>query len=404
MIMNSSRMLLVSVLLIASLALFFPNVQAQTTRIVELRHPVHVLAGGLEPFTVQAVVSFQDAQPKSSLAVGIVDIDSKPQKIIPGIVTTASPDQCVNQPALQALCVMNLHASSGTEDLAFKIGGILGDQPPRPGTWDLNMTAGLLDSNNTLIAKSVSSVPFEVELTPLSLTVNVPSHVTVAVDGVEQPPGSVTIGVAAGSHNISVSLIAEVDSGTRLRFDRWSDGFTGLNRTVTVRSASAFEAVYFTQYRLTLEGEQGTASGQGWYDAGSTATFSVAQAEPMSGFLGLLGGKLLFQGWYENGRSLTNATSGNIVMSQAHTLTVHWQPDYSMPTAIIAIVVLVIALGLAFAIRKRAYSGKPDRATPVPPPIEPPAQEPPQGMPRARSPRSRSSRSKPTVRRTRRSR
>ena len=404
MIMKSSRIILLSVLLIASLALLFPNVHAQTTRIVELRNPVHVQAGGLDPFSVQAVVSFQDAPPNSSLVVGIVDIDSKPQKIVPGIIPTASPDQCVNQPTLQALCVMRPHSSSGTESLEFRIGGLLGGQPSSPGTWNLNMTAALLDSNNILIAKSVSSVPFGVQMTPLSLTVNVPAQVTAMVDGIVQPPGAVTVGVAAGSHNMSVSPIAEVDNGTRLRFDRWSDGVSFPNRTISVRSASVYEAVYVTQYRLTLESEQGVASGQGWYDVNSTATFSVSQVEPMSGFLGSLGGKLTFQGWYESGKLLTSSTSGSINMNQAHTLMVQWQPDYSMPIVIIVAVVIVIALVLAFAIRKRATSGKPGEEAPPPAPIESKTQEPARSRGLVRGLRSKPRRKKSTTRRTRRSR
>jgi len=398
--MNSSRLFLFGVLLIASLALLSPNVQAQTTKIIEVRNPVHVLAGGNEPFTVQAVVSFQDALPNSSLAVRVLDIDSKPQKVVPGIVTTASPDQCINQPALLAFCVIKLHSSSGTENLEFKVGGILGGQPRRLGTWNLNLTAVLLASNSALIAKSASSVPFGVDLSPLSLTVDVPTQVKSTVDGTEQRPGSVTVGVLAGNHNISVPLIAYVDSGKRLRFDRWSDGFTEPNRTVNVRSASHLEAVYAIQYRLTLTGEQGTATGQGWYDAGSTATFSVPRVEPLSGFLGSLGGKLTFQSWYENGKSITNSPSGSIVMDEAHTLTVVWQPDYLMPITIIVIPIIVMALILALAIRKRADSGKADNEIRVP--SLPRARTRPPSRAPARAQASRSRRSKSSIRRRRR--
>ena len=359
---------------------------------------MHVLAGGDVPFAIQAVVSFQDARPNSSLVVGVLDIDSKPQKVVPGIVSTASPDLCTNPPALLAFCVIKLHSSSGTENLEFKVGGLLGGQPRRLGTWNLNLTAAILDSNSALIAKSASSVPFGVDLSPLSLTVDVPTQVKATVDGTERSPGSVTVGVVAGSHNISVPLIAYVDSGKRLRFDRWSDGFTEPNRTVNVRSASHLEAVYAIQYRLTLTGEQGTATGQGWYDAGSTATFSVPRVEPLSGFLGSLGGKMTFQSWNENGRSLTNSPFGSIVMNQTHTLTVGWQPDYLMPITIIAIPIIVIALILGLVIRKRAGSGKAgnELRAPSSPRARP---RPPSG---AASRAIRSRRSKSSIRRRRR--
>jgi len=355
--MNSSKLLIV-VLLVTSFLLFFPRAQAQTTKIVYMRNPIHVPAGGNEPFTVQAAVSFQDARPNSSLIVGILDIDSQPQRVVPGIVTAASPDQCINQPALVALCTIRLHSSSGTENLEFKVGGILGGQPRKLGIWNLNFTAVLLDSNSVLIAKSASSAPFGVELSPLSLTVEVPTQAKSTIDGAEQRQGAVTIGVVAGSHNISVPLIVYVDTGKRLRFDRWSDGSTQPNRTVNVRSDSRFEAVYATQYRLTLTGEQGTGTGQDWYDAGSTARFSVPQVEPDSGFLGSLGGKQAFQGWYENGKLLTNSSSGSIIMNEAHTLTVLWKPDYSLPITVITTTVIVVTLILALVIRKSAHRGR----------------------------------------------
>jgi len=385
--MNSLRIFLLTVLLITSAAMFFPNVQAQSTRIVEVRHPTHVLAGGLEPFTVQAVVSFQDAPTSSSLAVGVVSIDSRLQVIVPGIVTVASPERCVNPPSLQALCVMRLHSPSGTENLEFRIGGLLGAQPPSVGTWDLNLTAGLLNSTDSLIAKSVSSVPFGVDLVPVTLTVNVPGQVKVAIDGAEQPPGPVTIGVALGTHNVSVTPIANIGNYTRIRFDRWSDGVTESNRTVTVQSASAYEyeALYVTQYLLSIESEQGTASGQGWYDANSTAAFSVNDVEPMNGLLGLLDGKLIFQGWFENQSTLTTSSSGIIVMNQAHALTAKWQADYSMPITIIIAVVIVIALVLALAFRSKFKRHESTRRS------------------RPRGPGSVVKRSKPTSRRTRRS-
>ena len=361
-----SRIALVIIVLLVSLS-FLPNVRAQTTRIVELRHPIRVVAGGLEPFAAQAVVSYQDAKPGYSLVVDISEIDTAPQKIIPGMVTTASPDWCVNQPVLAALCVMKIQSSSGVENLEFKIGGILGGQPRRLGTWDLNMTASLFDANNNLIVSSVSSVPFGVEMTPLTLTITVPAQVEVAIDGVMQPPGPVKIGVTAGDHNASVSAVAAVNSSTRLRFDHWSDGYTQANRTVSIWSASSYEVTYVTQYRLTLTGEQGFGSGGGWYDDGSSAKFSVPQVESMSGLLGLLGGKLTFQGWYEDGISVTSSTSGTIIMNKPHTLTAQWQSDYTMPIAVSVIILIVAASGVAYLLRRRrVHAERPDETAPVP--------------------------------------
>lgn len=305
---------------------------------------------------VSATVSFQDAPLNSSLFVAVIVAHSNPQQLVPGFVTTASPFTCLNQGGLQALCVAKLPSSSGSESVQFKIGGIFGGGQLAVGTWALNVTAGMLDANNNLIPSSVSSAAFGVEITPLSLTVNVPSQVTVTFDGVSQNAGPVSLGAAAGSHNISVSPLARVNDNTRLRFDTWSDGFTEPNRTITLQSSSIIEAAYVTQYRLSVTNAV-NVTGEGWYDANSSATFATNQIQPMTGILGLLGGKLTFQGWYENGAEVANSTSGAVNMDQPHALTVNWQPDYSMPITIIAVLALVVVgvfIATTLMLRKRA--------------------------------------------------
>jgi len=347
--LSASKALLVF-LLVTSLVLAFPGVQAvQTTRIYELVHPIRTIAGSLDPIPVTAIVFYNNTVPGYTVKVGILDAEKTPQTLIPGIVLSY-PDPCLNQPVLEALCVVRTPASSGAEHLDFKIGGILGGKRG-PGTWALNITTALFDSNNTLVPKSVSSVPFEIELTPVTLTVTVPAAVAVSVDGVQQQPGPAEVGVALGEHNITVPEIAQVDATTRLRFDHWADGLTDTNRTVLVSSATNFEVVYVTQNLLTLTGPQPISTGAGWYDADATATFSVETIEQMSGLLGMLGGKLKFQGWYENGELLTDLTTGTIFMNRPHTLTAVWQEDYSVPVVIIS--GLVIILSLAYLVTHR---------------------------------------------------
>lgn len=256
----------------------------------------------------------------------------------------SSPDPCINQPILLALCFIKTQAISGREHLEFKIGGILGETRG-PGNWSLNLTAELLDSTNNVLKKSLSSVPFTITLSPISLTVAVPTVVAVSLDGVEQPPGPVSIAVSVGQHNITVPALVNVDNSTRVRFDHWADGFNQTSRSISVKSDQTFEAIYLTQHSLTITGEEVTAKGAGWYDEGATAAFSIAAIKPMSGLLGMLGGQLKFQGWIENGKFMTNSTMGTISMNQPHNLTVLWQVDYTSPLAIVAVVgVAIIAL------------------------------------------------------------
>jgi len=338
-----------------------PIAHAQTTSIIDVHYPTSLVAGSLNPISVTATVGYRDAAPDYYLAVVISNVGETPAKTIPGIATS-SPDRCVNEPILAAYCLVKPRNSTGLEQLEFKIGGILGT-PQNEGAWKLNMTATLITPNSTLVENSGSTVLFTISVSPMILTIKTPATVAVAVDGIEQPPGPVQVPVSAGAHNLSVPITVPVDNETRLKFDSWSDGFAVPNRTVKINFSTGYEAAYVTQYRLTIAGPATSATGQGWYDAGSVAIFSVADAEPMSGIPGLLGGKFRFQGWYEGNRLQTNSSTDMIVMDKPHTLTVHWQPDYTMP--LIVMVVVPIILILAYLIIHRRATAKPTMIKPA---------------------------------------
>jgi hypothetical protein len=348
-------------LLFVSLASILPNAQAQTTSITDLSYPTSFDAGSLNPISVRATVGYRNSGPGYSLLVEISNIGEAPAKIIPGIATS-SPDRCVNQPILAAYCQVKPNNSTGVEHLEFKIGGILGN-PQKEGEWNLNMTAALATANNTLVENSGSTVLFTITVPPVILTLRVPAAVAVTVDGVKQPPGPVQLPVSAGAHNLSVPITTQVDNTTRLKFDSWADGFFAPNRTVKINSSESYEAVYVTQYRLTITGQAASATGQGWYDAGSIATFSVANAEPMNGTIGLLGGKLRFQGWYEGNKLETNSSTDMIVMDKPHTLTVLCRPDYTIPLIITLVVPIILVL--AYLITHRRAGAKSTSIGPV---------------------------------------
>ena len=334
-----------------------PSVRAQTTSITELHYPTSTAATDLNPISVTATISYRDARPGYMLVVGILNVGAPP-KIVPGI-TTSSPDQCANPSVLAAECTIQTNNSQGVEHLEFKIGGILGNSPGL-GNWILNITAALTTSNNTLVQSSVSSISFSITVSPMILTVQVPAGVAASIDGVKQPPGPVQVPISAGSHNMTVPVTVEFNNETRLEFSRWSDGFAVPNRTVKISASTTYEAIYVKQYQLRINGYANSALGQGWYDAGSNATVSVADTEPMSGILGLLGGKLRFQAWYEENKFLTNSSVGMIVMDRPHTLTVLWQADYTTPLTYLGVIMFVLILSY-FIIHRQSRANAPRR-------------------------------------------
>jgi len=344
------RLTALIILLIVSTSTFYPTVAAaQTTTIYQVNGPSSMVAGSQAPISVSVTILYNDTAIGDQLVVGVLDAGVSPQTLVPGVVIS-STDTCINQPELAARCAIALTKSSGVEQINFQIGGILGGIHG-PGIWDLNITSLLIDQQNNLVPDSVSSKLFKIDLTPVVLSVDVPSNVAVSVDGVLQPMGPASVGVALGSHVLTVPQLVNVTQFTRLRFDHWSDGNPSTNRTVDVTNSTTLQADYVTQNLLTLIGVQDNQTLSNWYDSDTNATFSTNQYEPMSGGLNALGLRLSFQGWYENGRLLTSSPTGSISMDNPHMLTAVWQVDYSTPAAIVVLTILVAAL-LAFLARR----------------------------------------------------
>jgi hypothetical protein len=344
-------------LLLVALISLYPNVQAaQSTKIYQVVNAPAAIAGSQQPIPVTATVYYNDTTPGYGLVVVILDPRAVPQSVVPGIVTT-STDPCLNQGELAARCVIKVPAASGVERIGFQIGGIFGGERG-PGMWYLNMTSILLDGKGNLVPHSMSSTIFSMNLTPVTLNVVVPGSVAVSVDGVEQAPGPSAVGVALGQHNIAVPALVQVDPTTRLRFDHWSDGTLGTVDTIVVTGNASVEATYVTQHLLTLVGAGENATGTGWYDADSVATFSTNQYQPIAGPLGEIGAKSTFQGWYENSQLVTSSPNGTISMDKPHTLTAVWQIDYTVPGGIT--LGIVAAIVIAYLVVRRSKT-KPAR-------------------------------------------
>ncbi len=191
---------------------------------------------------------------------------------------------------------------------------------------------------------------------PLILTISVPDLVPVSVDGIFQPPGPARLASCQGtSHSIEVPGIVQVDNGTRLRFDAWSDGVNLTSRHEILNSDANFSAVYVTQYLLTIRSPLGDPTGGGWHDAGSTVAFSVTPTQPMSSIVGVLGGTWTFRGWYEDGRLLTNRSSDTMSMNQPRSIEAQGEADYTAPL-VTFLVIAAVALISGYVIKRRKPS------------------------------------------------
>ena len=96
---------------------------------------------------------------------------------------------------------------------------------------------------------------------------------------IQSPYGAVGAGWYDANSQAVVSLTSTVTTGSGVRyvFMKWSGDLSGTTQTqsLTMSSPKLVSALWGTQYELRIESEFGHASGAGWYDPSTQATFGV---------------------------------------------------------------------------------------------------------------------------------
>jgi len=151
-----------------------------------------------------------------------------------------------------------------------------------------------------------------------------------------------------------------VEKKSRLMFLGWQGATTSTSNPVTIimDGPKTLTATWRWQHYLTVETKHGTPSGEGWYDEGSTAEFSIPSEIPMESPFGSLGGKYIFSGW--TGDSTATTPKAAILMDRPYAVVASWTSDYSMVTAFFVILTAIIAtvgVFVVFAIRKERLRG-----------------------------------------------
>ena len=336
-----------AVLVLIILGPFFcslPSVLAQQTSITNVQFPKSLLYdleadSTIPPAMITATISYSGAQPGYYLQVGVFQLDDG--SLVKGSAS-ASPEKCVqNTSETYAACTVPVRTTTGAGDFNF----LLRSRPKR--LWDLALVAILANSSLGILDDSESDYTFTINVNvALTLQITVPNPVTISVDGINQIQGSINLTLVNGPHNVTVPEIVQVNNDTRLKFDEWSDGMTSANRTVLLNQYVSLEANYTRQYLLMIESPT-PVSGGDWYDQGTNATFSVnSTLQPMAGLLGLLGGRLEFQGWYDHDQLITTAGTGTIQMNASHSIQARWYDNYSIPAGLVisALILLCYAI------------------------------------------------------------
>ncbi len=146
-------------------------------------------------------------------------------------------------------------------------------------------------------------------------------------------------------------------SGTQFAFKDWElDGApqSGNQLTVTMNAPHTAVAKYSTQYQLVVDspGGLGNPQGAGYYDAGSTATFSVTSP------VGFLVQQVLvhWQGDYTG----TNP-QGTVTMDQPRTVHAVWTTSYTQAYIVGGILAVVIVAAAIMMMRRGKGGTKADK-------------------------------------------
>jgi hypothetical protein len=204
-----------------------------------------------------------------------------------------------------------------------------------------------MDSGHTVVFQAVVQYPLsaatdhedlEIVFNPPSPTgdewFDVGSDIAITAANKENP----------GSPGIRQRVVSwSVDSSKRPAGSEVESAFT----TPPIKVAAAHQVKFEsqTQYYVRVVTDQGTGTGEGWYDEGSLATVSVKNDDLFTVHV--------FDGWDDSGMQLKEKTE-TVLVDSPKTLRAKWGPDYSRLAGIaIAPIGGVIALIL---LKKRTHT------------------------------------------------
>jgi len=124
---------------------------------------------------------------------------------------------------------------------------------------------------------------------------------------------------------------SSVPIGTQYVFTGWSGDASGTNspsNAIIMNGPKTAIADWKTQYMLTADSAQGTVTGAGWQDAGTSATVALNSLIVP----GTIGTQYLFTGWSTDA-SGTTLTSNPITVDGPKTATANWQTQYNLTFA-----------------------------------------------------------------------
>lgn len=181
--------------------------------------------------------------------------------------------------------------------------------------------------NDTNRANNVAT--FNVSVGP-TLTINVPSNVTsagmiwVSVNGMKYnlTSSQLQLSVPNGTIIVQIQPAVNMSLGVRQLFSKWLDGNFANPRQIAVTSNTVIQAVYATQYLLTVYPSGGSTTTSNWYYPGTNAAVSASNPSNVTANAS----RMLFNGW--SGDVNSTSTYLHVVMTKPVYLRANWIRQY----------------------------------------------------------------------------
>jgi hypothetical protein len=177
--------------------------------------------------------------------------------------------------------------------------------------------------------------------------------VSVILDGTHAVNGTaMDFQLERGTHSIALNQVL-ISSGSdqRFHFDHWSDEITQANRTLDLESDTTLQAIFVMQYKVTITSAFISGVNSTWLDEGSTIKLTAPPPQELTGLWGLLGAKLIFDGWEEDGQLISKAVNLSILLYTPHSIYIRGRVDYTNAemllsglVALTAVLVILIVL------------------------------------------------------------
>jgi predicted double-glycine peptidase len=156
-----------------------------------------------------------------------------------------------------------------------------------------------------------------------------------------------TLSLPAGNHTIAVEPIIEAGKGVR---------YYCANPKVAVSGSGSYAFEYVQQFYLAVRSPYGEVKGEGWYDKGASARFSVSPSRIQLTWYS----QLVFDSW--RGDSTESTPSASVLMDAPKSVEAAWRADYTMlyaalAGAAIALIAIVAVLMLIYRSRRKGDRG-----------------------------------------------